>query len=52
MPMHQALIVEAHARGDLGLRHASREQILGERDATVGDVRVRREPDLLAKGTA
>ena len=49
MTMQEALIVKAHARRDLRLRHAPREQYLRPRDTTMGDVRVRRHADLLAK---
>jgi hypothetical protein len=50
--MQEALIVEADAGGDLRLRHAMRQELLRERDAAMGDVRVRREADLFAKRPA
>ena len=50
--MQEALIVEADARSDLRLRHATRQELLRERDAAMGDVRARREADLFAKRTA
>lgn len=39
--MQLALIEEADARRDLGLRHAAREQLLREAHAAMRDVRVR-----------
>ncbi len=52
MTMQEALIVEADPGGDLGLRHPAREQVLRKSDATMGDVGVRRQPNLLMERPA
>jgi hypothetical protein len=49
MAMQQALIIKPDTRRDLGLRHTSREKILRACNATMRDVRVRRQTDLLAE---
>jgi hypothetical protein len=50
--VQEALVVKTHGRRDLGLRDATREQRLRARHATMRDVRVRRQADLVAEGAA